>query len=259
MKSGITPSVWVTRAVPGNAATAGALSAAGLDVIAAPVLVTRSLVGAPLPAGDLPDWVVFVSANAVRGFEEALAGAGAAAVRSRARAAAVGRRTAQCAEDSGWRVEALPGEEDAEGLLRALLAFELRGRRMWIPSGNREGSATRALPEALAGRGALVSVVPVYETVDRPLTPPELRRLAEAVPGVVVFHSPSAVEAVFSPVAADPVLRWRESAVALAIGPATFRRLGELGARRMAQCREPSDAEVVVVVTAQEPFRSQGA
>ena len=251
------PSVWVTRPAPGNAATARALAEAGLSVVAAPVLVVRSLPAAALPAGEPPDWIVFVSANAVQSFEDALCRAPAIRMaRSAVRAAAVGRRTAESAAAWRWRVEATPEEETADGLLGALLNHDLRGRRVWIPAGNREGSATRTLPEALAKRGAEVSVFQVYETVDRELSAPEQANLDRAIPGAIVLHSPSAADAVFAAGAPAAVARWRAEAVAVSIGPATSRRLGELGAKQVAQCLHPSDAAVAATVIALDAFKT---
>ncbi len=251
------PSVWVTRPAPGNAVTARALTEAGLSVVAAPVLVVRSLPAAALPAGEPPDWVVFVSANAVQSFEDALCRAPAIRMaRSAVRAAAVGRRTAESAAAWRWRVEATPEEETAEGLLGALLTHDLRGRRVWIPAGNREGSATRVLPEALSRRGAEVSVFQVYETVDRELSPQEQANLDGTIPGAAVFHSPSAVEAVFAAGAPAAAVRWRDEATAVSVGPATSRRLSELGTKKVAQCSRPSDASLVAAVIALDAFKT---
>jgi uroporphyrinogen-III synthase len=251
------PSVWVTRPAPGNAVSVRALTEAGLSVIAAPVLIVRSLRAAALPAEEPPDWIVFVSANAVLSFEDALCRAPAIRMaRSAVRAAAVGRRTAESAAASSWRVEATPEEETADGLLGALLAHDLRGRRVWIPSGNREGSATRTLPEALTERGADVSVFQVYETVDRELSLPEQTNLDRAIPGAIVLHSPSAVEAVFAAGGCAAAARWRAEAVAVSIGPATSRRLSDLGAKRVAQCLQPSDTAVAAAVFALDAFKT---
>jgi uroporphyrinogen-III synthase len=237
--------VWVTRPEPGNAVTSAALHSAGFTVIGLPVLDVRPVA----PAGGLPsqppDWIVFVSANAVRGMEAAGLPSG---FRSGVRAAAVGSRTALEAAGHGWNVELVPKSENAEGLLEALSRVDVNGRRVWIPGGSREGSARQLLPEALRARGALVTTLAVYETLDRKLGPEDLARLDAAEPGFIVFHSPSAVDAVFSAVTPEAVGRWKR-AYLVAIGPATSDRCRWARAQRTVVCPEPSDAAVVAVIT----------
>jgi len=238
-------SVWVTRPRPGNEITASFLRAHGLPVLAVPVLEVES-VPFRLPAGSLPDWIVFVSANAVRGLESGpertLARAKAAA-----RAACVGRKTAELARKVGWRVDLVPGTESARGLAREIVPARWRSRRVWIPAGDREGSARTLLPDALRGAGATVQVFGVYRTAARSLTANERSALAGALPGASVFHSPSAVDAVFGPGAPAEILAWRDAA-AVAVGPTTALRLEAAGAPRIVTAGDPSDRGVLAAL-----------
>lgn len=242
------PVIWVTRPEPGNAATEAALRAAGFEVLAIPVLEVQTTVPPGFPPESWPDWVLFVSANAVRSLEEAGERAGfPPGSRERVRTAAVGARTAVEAGAWGWRVEVVPTKEHAEGLLEALTTFDFRGRRVWIPSGSREGTAVRLLPDTLRARGAAVDVYPVYETTERVPTAADAELLERAEPGAIVLHSPSAVEAVFSPRATPSVRRWHDADL-VTIGPATSRRCRELGRDRVLECAAPSDIAVIAVV-----------
>ncbi len=103
------------------------------------------------------DWIVFVSANAVR------FGAQLLAEKRDLRLAAVGPATARALNQAGYRVSIVPAEgSDSEGLLADSRLQNLAGRRVLIVkgSGGRELLAT-----ALAQRGAIVELADVYERV----------------------------------------------------------------------------------------------
>ena len=238
-------SIWVTRPEPRNATTSAALRNAGFQVISFPVLEVRHVA----PAGGLPlqppDWVLFVSPNAVRGLEAAGVPAG---LRSKARAAAVGTHTAHEAAGHGWKVELVPKNENAEGLLKIMRRIGVDRQRVWIPGGNRAGSARNSLPQELRARGAFVSTFCVYETLDRMLGPAEMDRLRRAEPGFIVFHSPSAVEAVFRGLTLGTLLRWRDADL-VAIGPTTLARCREERTDRVWESSNPSDASVIALIT----------
>lgn len=263
------PAVWVTRPEPGNRRTAKALAGAGYTVIAAPVLAVNVRFPAAFQPREWPEWLVLVSANAVRGLA-AMEKAGrlpGAEGRSRVRVAAVGRHTAEAARAEGWSVEMVPDVQDAGSLADALARHALNGATAWIPGGNREGSATRDLPGYLRSQGAVVRVFQVYETVARQLPPDDLDRLAGAEPGALVLHSPSSAEAVYAPSSeettrepAEPtgspahaairgpaperLRRWR-TAPAVCIGPATAARCRELAGIQILECKSPSDRDIV--------------
>jgi len=247
------PAVWVTRPEPGNRRTAGTLAAAGYTVVAVPVLEVSLCPPRDVLPRAWPDWLILVSANAVQGLAAVdRAGGLPAGDRSRVRTAAVGRRTAQAARDAGWRVDLVPEVQDSGGLLEALSGSELAGAMVWIPSGNREGSATRDLPEHLGERGAHVSVFQVYKTAARNLTADDLRALSGAEPGALVLHSPSAAEAVYGPrpettgrePERDRLRSWR-TVPAVCIGAVTAARCRALAGIQILECKSPTDNDVV--------------
>jgi uroporphyrinogen-III synthase len=233
--------VWVTRPEPGLTRTAAALRACGHEVLAAPLLEISPVPPSPAPSLPWPDWVLLVSANAVRGLHAADLG------EPRSRFAAVGQRTAAEATDLGYPVDLVPEQERAEGLLAALASEELTGRRVWIPAGDRPGSARSQLPVALAKRGALVEVFQVYATHERALTAGERRTLDTQEPGAVVVFSPSAADCLFAS-DAPAIQRWRQQAATVAIGPVSRVRLEELGANQIVEAQQPSDAGVIEVL-----------
>jgi uroporphyrinogen III methyltransferase / synthase len=161
----------VTRARDQADELVRALEALGAAVVAAPVIRIQ-----PLPAPDLAPlraaleqlshyaWVVFTSQNAVDVVCDRLAEWGLAARDlTRVAVAAIGPATARALASQGVTAELVPDEFVAEAVVRALAQRgDLRGRRVLLP---RAREARDALPDGLRGLGAIVDVIPVYETV----------------------------------------------------------------------------------------------
>ncbi len=253
--------VWVTRPAAGAESTARALGDAGYIVVTAPVLEIVSIPPDPIPKAPWPDWVVFVSANAVEGLTRAMAAPAFPTLDDRGqhpvRCAAVGRRTAVRAAAVGWHVLLTPTLESASGLIDAFRNHDIKDRRIWIPTGSRAGSAKRDLPAALRAAGACVEVFQVYETRDRPLEAQDFARLDAATPSALIVHSPSAAEAIYGAGSPAALARWRAEAVAVAIGPSTRKRLEKLGAFRIHECADPTDGGILEVLASIEPMRPQ--
>jgi uroporphyrinogen-III synthase len=243
--------IWVTRPADGARRTTIALTKAGYVVIVAPVLEVGTTLPEPMPVGPWPDWLIFVSATAVEGFLKARGLPAFPEPSGRVpptRIAVVGQRTAEASLAAGFAVDLTPSTQNARGLVAAFGAADLTGARIWIPGGNRRGSALEELPEELSRAGAQVSTFQVYDTRARPLVDDELARLDAATPGAMLFYSPSAAEAVFQEQQPAAVVRWRDTASCVAIGETTRRRLAQLGARQVFISREPSDAGVLATL-----------
>lgn len=103
------------------------------------------------------DWVLFTSRNAVR-FFPLPANCGA-------RVAAIGPGTAAALRARGVGVDVVAEEAIAEGLLAAMEAQPVEGKRFLLP---RAQEARDVLPDGLRARGAVVDVVAVYKTVSPP-------------------------------------------------------------------------------------------
>ncbi len=237
--------VWVTRPEPLNLRTAKTLKKAGYEVITLPVLSVEFTTPSALPGSQWPAWIVFVSRNAVIGLERAVEALGTpGGSRDGVRVATVGRQTAEEANRSGWGVTVIPETESAQGLLEALGDVDLDGAPVWIPSGNRPGSAGTTIPATLADRGAIAMSFPVYRTNPRTFSVQELQVLDTSETGAVVLHSPSAAEAVLRSRAPESVGRWKDATV-ISIGPSTTSRAKKLGASQIIECETPSDQGVL--------------
>ncbi|MHB8814004.1 MAG: uroporphyrinogen-III synthase [Steroidobacteraceae bacterium] len=173
---------------------------------------------------DSFDWMVFTSRHAV-----AAGTARLAAPPSGLRTAAVGRATASVLTQHGWRVDLLPGEPSAAGLVAAFAAAgTARGARILYPA------SSRALPTLAAGLrqlGAEVTMVEAYRTVSETALDVESCRswITRRGVGAVTFASPSAVAELESALGREDFARLLGTAPAVAIGPSTARALTERG------------------------------
>lgn len=112
--------------------------------------------------GDF-DWLLFTSVNGVAAFFERLS---ALDLDIRAwqgcKIAAIGSQTAATLRQRTVRVDLVPDDFRAEGLLRALLAQGVQGQRFLLP---RAAGARDVLPIELKSNGGLVTEVTAYRSV----------------------------------------------------------------------------------------------
>jgi uroporphyrinogen III methyltransferase/synthase len=109
------------------------------------------------------DWIVFTSANGVRVFfERFVLGRRDLRELARVRLAAIGPETAAELERRLLRPAVVAAEFRAEGLIAALAAEDVRGKRFLLP---RAAGARPVLPETLSARGARVEDVVAYQAV----------------------------------------------------------------------------------------------
>ncbi len=146
-----------------------ALEALGAEVVAAPTIRIEPLADLePLRAAFTQlaryAWLVFTSQNTVHVVCDRLAEWGlATSDLARAAVAAIGPATAQALERRGVTPALVPEQFVAEAVVAALAARgDLAGKRVLLP---RARDARDALPDGLRALGAVVDVIPVYETV----------------------------------------------------------------------------------------------
>ncbi|HEY3266118.1 MAG TPA: uroporphyrinogen-III C-methyltransferase [Armatimonadota bacterium] len=169
------------------------------------------------------DWIVFTSANTAPCLLDALRSVGGD-VRSlgRAKIAAIGPATAETLTSLGLTVDYVPEAFVAESVLEGFPG-EVSGARILIP---RAQEARAALPDGLAERGAIVTVLPVYRTVPDAEGAQNLRAQIETGSiDAVTFTSSSTVRNFH---AALPGISLDGVTVAC-IGPVTAHEARELG------------------------------
>lgn len=171
-------------------------------------------------------WAVFTSTNGVRFFFERLQqrGLDARALKG-VRLAAIGPATAAALASWHLQVDFSPAEYVAEAIVAGLARFDLAGQRVLLP---RAQEAREVLAEGLAGQGARVDEVAVYQT--RPAGDPDLARrlFDEGRVDVVTFTSSSTVRNLVRLLGDHASQRLARSTIA-SIGPITSQTARELG------------------------------
>jgi uroporphyrinogen III methyltransferase/synthase len=214
------------------------LEAEGAEVILFPTIAIRpppdpsALERAVMAAGAY-DWIIFTSANGVRAFFERFAARGRDVRElARARLAAIGPETAAALEQRLLRPALLPEDYRAEGLLAALGAEDLAGRRVLLP---RAAGARAILPRTLRARGAVVDEVIVYRAESPPGADVAGLRaaLADGSVDALTFTSSSTVRNFVELIGRDDVVRLVHEGrpVVACIGPVTAETARELGLR----------------------------
>lgn len=224
----------VTRAREQADDFAGLLRSCGAEVIECPTIAIRPPESfAPLDeaVGRLREyaWVIFTSVNGVRAFFDRLSfhGLDARAVAG-LKVCAIGPATAKALEGRGIAADLVPGRHQAEGILEAWEGMDLHGARILLP---RAAAAREVLPEELRKAGAVVDVVPVYQTVSAGGSAGAREQVLSGRVDVVTFTSPSTVENFCALFSAEERARFSGLFTVAVIGPITRVRAEALGLR----------------------------
>ena len=111
------------------------------------------------------DWLIFTSVNGVRCFLERLDQSKYDLRSLKARICAIGPATRQAVENLHLKVDLMPAEYVAEGVLKAFASETLSGKRVLLP---RAAVARDLIPTELPKLGAHVDVVEAYHNVIPP-------------------------------------------------------------------------------------------
>ncbi len=225
--------ILVTRAKAQAAVFITELEALGAEVISFPTLEI-----CPPPSWDALDGaidqiesydtLIFTSVNGVSFFRDRLR-----ALKKDFRLlkgisiCAIGSATAETIEAWDLRVDLIPDEFKAEGLLDKLKESEIQGKRFLIP---RALEARETLPDELRRLGGQVDVVPVYQAVQPSYSDEEIEYfLKRGAIDIMTFASSSTLRHFVAMIGqARFELYLKESAIAV-IGPITGKTATNLG------------------------------
>jgi uroporphyrinogen III methyltransferase / synthase len=225
--------VVVTRAAAQAQRFTELLQASGARVIEAPAIV----IGAPaswepldaaLSALDSFTWVVFTSTNGVLMVDRRLAalGLGWPALSGR-RVAAIGPATADALREHGVRVDVVPAEYRAEGLVSTLRPRLTPGDRVLLP---RAAQTRDVLVTELRELGVQVTEVAAYATRKAEGGAPRLgEALAAGAVDAVTFTSSSTARNFAEAFTDDERRSWRGRVAVASIGPITAATAAEYG------------------------------
>ncbi|HTX69041.1 MAG TPA: uroporphyrinogen-III synthase [Thermoleophilia bacterium] len=236
-----------------------------LEALGAEVLVVPTIRIEPRPLDDevaavlrelaMYRLVVFTSANAVRVFAGYLArGTDDGGMPPGPVVAAVGPATAGALEKHGLSCHLVPDEFVAEGLADALEGTEATGAgaRVLIPSAR---EARDVLPKRLRARGAVVDVLPIYDTVAAQALAEPTERVEAA--DYITFTSGSTAKqlaglldaaAAATGRAGMPLAERLAGARLCSMGPVTTEVLRELGLPVAVEAREYTAAGLVAAI-----------
>jgi uroporphyrinogen III methyltransferase/synthase len=138
------------------------------------------------------DGLIFTSVNGVKFFLQRLHDNGLDIRELKGvRLYAIGPKTEAAVRQTGIRVDGVPEQYVAESLLKLLDREPLKGKRFLLP---RARVARELLPEQLRAQGAVVDVVPAYQTAPaRPPTAKLAERLKNGEIDAITFTSASTV------------------------------------------------------------------
>ena len=176
------------------------------------------------------DWIVFSSPNAVDSFmERLLAGPLDLRALGGVKLCAVGPASAERLASYGLKIDLVPAEYRAEGVVRALAeATAVAGAKVLLP---RADIGREVVADELRKQGAEVTEVVAYRTVvadaDREGEPDIYRMLLERRIDVVTFTSPSAVRNFVRLLGAEPAADLLRTTVVAAIGPITAEAIAQ--------------------------------
>lgn len=220
--------VVVTRAREQASGLAAQLADLGADVIQFPTIDIHELddyssVDATIARLCDYQWLVFTSVNGVKHFWKRMT---AQHLDTRAlhslKVAAIGPATADALRERGISPDFIPERYVAEGIVEGMLKLGMKGQAILLP---RAKEAREVLPEELQKAGAVVHVLPVYET--RPAGAKKdtvLERLSQGRIHCITFGSSSTVENFLSLIPAE-TLRQHPQVKLAAIGPITANTL----------------------------------
>ncbi|MGH9355008.1 MAG: uroporphyrinogen-III C-methyltransferase [Terriglobia bacterium] len=192
---------------------------------------------------DRFDYLLVTSINGVRKFLARLRAAGRDVRALKGiEIGAIGPATAAEFAASGVRVDFIPQQYRAEGLLAALEGRDLQGKAFLIP---RARLARDLVPRALSARGSQVEVVEAYYAALPDYRPEEVEALLTPPPDALTFTSSSTVLNFRSLLLQEETRAKLAAAAVVSIGPVTSATLQSLGMKVDAEARESTTAGLV--------------
>jgi uroporphyrinogen III methyltransferase/synthase len=223
----------VTRAAAQAQRFVSLLQAAGARVLETPTISIEpppswAPLDAALDAAGSFVWLTFTSVNGVAMVDRRLTGRRLTwSCFAQARVAAIGPATAEALAEHGLRVEVVPREYRAEGLVERLRPVLVAGDRILVP---RAAQTRDVLVKQLTHLGAVVTEVPVYTTKRVGASGAALRNaLAAGTVDAVTFSSSSTARNFAEIFTEEERQAWFASLTVASIGPITAATAAEYG------------------------------
>jgi uroporphyrinogen III methyltransferase/synthase len=217
----------VTRAKDQADALSAPLRQLGAEVTELPTIEIRpasnySALDAAIKNLKAYDWLIFTSVNGVRYFLDRLDRSRQDLRSIQGKLCAIGPATREALEKFHLKVDVMADEYVAEGLLKALASFDMKGAKILIA---RAAVARDVLPDELRRRGAEVDVVEAYRTEVPKELAARTRTILASKPDWITFTSSSTAHNLIAACGADALDGIRIAS----IGPVTSATLREAG------------------------------
>ena len=242
--------VVVTRPLGQEAEIAALVRAAGGAVLHVPVIrITPPADPGPLAAvasrlGSY-DWVVFASANGVRGVLESLRSAGLDGRGfGTARLAAIGPATRRSLEEAGYCCDLVPGDYSSEGLVESFAGLPAGGRFLLV----RAERGRDLLRRSLEAAGHHVEEVAAYASVAVNAIDRETTQLLSAAPAPWVTVTSGAIAEAVIRLCSPWIRGWRIAS----ISPVTSAAVRRFGLEPTVEAMEATAAGLVAAIVRQE-------
>ena len=242
----------ITRASKQAGSLAQQIEALGGEAIEVPTIEIEpvkdfSAFDAALARIESYQWLIFTSVNSIDPFLARLTHIGKSMdALNHLKIAAVGGQTATRLAAAGISVDLVPVRYQAEGLLDALNAEAMQGKRVLIPQA---AQARDVLPVTLRQWGAKVDVVEAYRTVAPNLDVAAARqRFQRGDIDVITFTSSSTVSNFVQLFAVADLASIVGKAAIACIGPITAKSVEELGGRVAIMAREATIEGLVTAI-----------
>jgi uroporphyrinogen III methyltransferase/synthase len=188
----------VTRAPDQAAELSDRLRSLGADAVELPVISIQpaenpGLLDQAIECLETYDWLIFTSVNGVRFFLDRLDHSPRDLRALKAKICAIGPATRRTVESLHLKVDLMPDEYVAEGLVKAFASERLNGKRVLLP---RAAVARDLIPTELSKLGAHVDVVEAYRNVVPAEAAAHAREIFSAAkkPDWITFTSSSTVQ-----------------------------------------------------------------
>lgn len=174
------------------------------------------------------DWIMFTSVNGVIFFIKRLQASGRdIRALSGLKICAIGPRTAEEIQQYGVKIDLIPDEYLAEGVIKGMGRRKLKGKKILIP---RAEVAREILPQELDRMGAQVDVVTAYRTVRPTKSVEPVKKLLQAGKiSVITFTSSSTVRNFVEMFKKKELPRLLKRAKIACIGPITAETAKQFG------------------------------
>jgi uroporphyrinogen III methyltransferase/synthase len=179
------------------------------------------------------DWLIFTSVNGVRFFMHRLDQSPHDLRSLKARICAIGPATRKAIEELHLKVDLMPEEYVAEGLVKAFADADLTGKKVLLP---RAAVARDVIPQELTRIGAKVDVVEAYRNVVPPNAADRAREIfgASKKPDWITFTSSSTVKNLLAITGREAI----EGVRIASIGPVTSATLCAHGIKVDAEAKQ---------------------